>query len=187
MAAERITATFLVPTMIYRLLDRPRADGELATLRLAIYGASAMSAARLAEGIRRWGPVFMQLYGQVEAPNTISVLRIAEHDVGAGNPSRLAQLRPQPTLNVNVSLMTPDGRPVPDGTVGEICVSGPLLMDGYLDDPAATAAAFRDGWLRTGDVAVRDCDGFLTIVDLDQGHDRVRAGSTSLPVTSSGR
>jgi fatty-acyl-CoA synthase len=161
-AAERITATFLVPTMIYRLLDRPRADGELASLRLAIYGASAMSATRLAEGIRRWGPVFMQLYGQVEAPNTISVLRIAEHDVG--DPGRLASCG-RPTLNVDVSLMTPDGRPVPDGTVGEICVSGPLLMDGYLDDPFATAAAFRDGWLRTGDVAVRDPDGFLTIVD----------------------
>jgi fatty-acyl-CoA synthase len=161
-AAEQITATFLVPTMIYRLLDRPRADGELASLRLAIYGASAMSATRLAEGIRRWGPVFMQLYGQVEAPNTISVLRIAEHDVG--DPSRLASCG-RPTLNVDLALMTPDGQPVPDGTVGEICVSGPLLMDGYLDDPVATAAAFRDGWLRTGDVAVRDPDGFLTIVD----------------------
>jgi fatty-acyl-CoA synthase len=161
-AAERITATFLVPTMIYRLLDHPRTDGELASLRLAIYGASPMSATRLAEGIRRWGPVFMQLYGQVEAPNTISVLRIAEHD--AGNPSRLATCG-RPTLNVDVSLMTPDGRPVPDGSVGEICVRGPLLMDGYLDDPVATAAAFRDGWLRTGDLAVRDDDGFLTIVD----------------------
>jgi fatty-acyl-CoA synthase len=161
-AVERITATFLVPTMIYRLLDRPPVDGELASLRLAIYGASAMSAARLAEGIRRWGPVFMQLYGQVEAPNTISVLRIAEHDVA--DPGRLASCG-RPTLNVNVALMTPDGRPVPDGAVGEICVSGPLLMDGYLDEPAATAAAFRDGWLRTGDVAVRDPDGFLTIVD----------------------
>jgi fatty-acyl-CoA synthase len=161
-AAERITATFLVPTMIYRLLDRPRTDGELATLRLAIYGASPMSATRLAAGIRRWGPVFMQLYGQVEAPNTISVLRIAEHDVG--NPGRLASCG-RPTLNVDVALMTPDGQPVPDGTVGEICVRGPLLMDGYLDDPGATAAAFRDGWLRTGDLAVRDRDGFLTIVD----------------------
>jgi fatty-acyl-CoA synthase len=161
-AAERITATFLVPTMIYRLLDRPLADGELGSLRLAIYGASAMSPTRLAAAIRRWGPVFMQLYGQVEAPNTISVLRIAEHEVG--DPSRLASCG-RPTLNVDVALMTPEGRPVPDGAAGEICVRGPLLMDGYLDDPAATAAAFRDGWLRTGDVAVRDPDGFLTIVD----------------------
>jgi fatty-acyl-CoA synthase len=161
-AAERITATFLVPTMIYRLLDRPLADGELGSLRLAIYGASAMSPTRLAAAIRRWGPVFMQLYGQVEAPNTISVLRIAEHEVG--DPSRLASCG-RPTLNVDVALMTPEGRLVPDGAAGEICVRGPLLMDGYLDDPAATAAAFRDGWLRTGDVAVRDPDGFLTIVD----------------------
>lgn len=161
-AAEGITATFLVPTMIYRLLEHPRTDGELESLRVVIYGASAMSATRLAEAIGRWGPLFMQLYGQVEAPNTISVLRIAEHDVT--DLQRLASCG-RPTLNVEVALLAPDGTPVPTGEVGEICVRGPLLMDGYLEDPAATAAALRDGWLHTGDMALADANGFLTIVD----------------------
>ena len=54
---------------------------------------------------------------------------------------------------------------VPDGTPGEICVRGPLLMAGYLNKPEETAAAFEGGWLHTGDVAVRSADGFLRIVD----------------------
>jgi fatty-acyl-CoA synthase len=161
--SERITATFLVPTMIYRLLDRPPSDdGDLGTLRLIIYGAAAISPHRLAAGLGRWGPIFMQLYGQVEAPNTICTLRIAEHR--ADDPARLASCG-RPTLNVEVALMDADGVPVPPGLAGEICVRGPLVMDGYLDDPAATSAAMRDGWLRTGDLAVSDDDGYLTIVD----------------------
>lgn len=161
--AEDITATFLVPTMIYRLLERPAADdADLTSLKLIIYGAAAMSATRLAEGIARWGLIFMQLYGQVEAPNTICTLRIAEHK--ADDLARLASCG-RPTMHVEVALMDFDGIRVPVGEAGEICVRGPLLMDGYLDDPAATKAAMRDGWLRTGDMAVSDADGYLTIVD----------------------
>jgi fatty-acyl-CoA synthase len=55
--------------------------------------------------------------------------------------------------------------PVPDGEPGEICVQGPLLMSGYLNKPDQTAEAFAGGWLHTGDVAVREGDGFLRIVD----------------------
>jgi fatty-acyl-CoA synthase len=60
--------------------------------------------------------------------------------------------------------MDADCNPVPDGEPGEICVQAPLVMDGYRD-PELTAEAFRGGWLHTGDVAVRDPDGFLRIVD----------------------
>lgn len=161
--AERITATFLVPTMIYRLLERSSSDdADLAGLRLIIYGAAAISAVRLAEGILRWGPIFMQLYGQVEAPNTICTLKISEHR--ADDLARLASCG-RPTMNVEVALMDAVGTRVPLGEPGEICVRGPLLMDGYLDDPVATSAAIRDGWLRTGDMAISNADGFLTIVD----------------------
>jgi acyl-CoA synthetase (AMP-forming)/AMP-acid ligase II len=121
-----------------------------------------MSAERLDEGLRRWGQVFMQLYGQVEAPNTICTLRIADHVQGA--MERLSSCG-RPALAIDVTLLDDDGHSVADGQPGEICVRGPLVMDGYLDDPAATRESVRDGWLRTGDIAVRDGDGFLRIID----------------------
>jgi fatty-acyl-CoA synthase len=159
----RINCMQLVPTMIYALLDHPRfGEFDLSSLETIFYGASAISPARLKEAIERIGPVFFQFYGQQEAPMTITVLRKAEHDVN--DLRRLASCgRPVPW--VRVELLDANQRPVPDGEPGEICVQGPLVMDGYRDDPELTAEAFRGGWLHTGDVAVRDPGGFLRIVD----------------------
>jgi fatty-acyl-CoA synthase len=93
---------------------------------------------------------------------TITVLRKAEHDVN--DWKRLASCgRPVPW--VRVELLDSNQCPVPDGEPGEICVQGPLVMDGYREDPEQTAEALRGGWLHTGDVAVRDPGGFLRIVD----------------------
>jgi fatty-acyl-CoA synthase len=66
---------------------------------------------------------------------------------------------------VRVALLNDAHEPVADGEPGEICVQGPLLMSGYLNKPEQTAEVFAGGWLHTGDVAVRDADGFLRIVD----------------------
>jgi fatty-acyl-CoA synthase len=66
---------------------------------------------------------------------------------------------------VRVALLDDNCQPVPDGEPGEICVQGPLLMSGYLNQPELTKDVFKGGWLHTGDVAVRDPDGYLRIVD----------------------
>ncbi len=162
--AHRITSTFLVPTMIYVLLDSPARQGaDLSSLQLVIYGASPMSPARLVEGMKVFGPVFMQLYAQSEAPNTVTVLHQHEHDP-EHHPERLASCG-TPCAGVQVRLLDDDGREVPDGEVGEICVRGPLVMQGYWNKPDETAQAFRHGWLYTGDMARRDADGYLYIVD----------------------
>ena len=159
----RINCMLVVPTMIYALLDHPRfSEFDLSSLETIFYGASAISPARLKEAIERIGPVFFQFYGQAEAPMTITVLRKAEHDVN--DLRRLASCgRPVPW--VRVELLDSNQRAVPDGEPGEICVQGPLVMDGYRDNPELTAEAFKGGWLHTGDVAVRDPGGFLRIVD----------------------
>jgi fatty-acyl-CoA synthase len=160
---HRINCMMLVPTMIYALLDHPRfGEFDLSSLETVFYGASAISPVRLQEAIRRIGPVFFQFYGQAEAPMSITVLRKADHDVN--DLKRLASCG-RPTPWVQVELMDADGRPVPDGEPGEICVRGPLVMDGYRDNPELTAETFRGGWLHTGDVAVRDPGGFLRIID----------------------
>jgi fatty-acyl-CoA synthase len=160
---QRINCMLLVPTMIYAILDHPRfAEFDLSSLETVFYGASAISPARLKEAIERIGPVFSQFYGQAEAPMVITLLRKADHDVG--DPRRLASCgRPTPWLHVE--LLDAENRPVPDGEPGEICVRGPLVMDGYRNDPQLTAETFRGGWHHTGDVAVRDPGGFLRIVD----------------------
>ncbi|MFD4369906.1 AMP-binding protein [Rhodococcus sp. NPDC058521] len=159
----KISATMLVPTMIYMLLDHPdMAKRDVSSLETLFYGASAMSPARLKEGIEKLGPVFFQFYGQTECGMTISVLRKEEHL--ADDPERLATCgRAVPWLDVK--LLDDDLHEVPQGELGEICVRGPLIMKGYWNKPEETAEAFRGGWLHTGDVARRDREGFMTIVD----------------------
>jgi fatty-acyl-CoA synthase len=160
---QRITATMLVPTMIYVLLDHPRLESaDLSSLEVLYYGAAAMSPSRLEEGMERLGPVFFQFYGQAECPMTITVLRRDEH--APGNRQRLATCgRPVPWLDV--ALLDDEGNEVPGGEPGEICVRGPLVMKEYLNKPEQTAETFKFGWLHTGDVARADEEGFLTIVD----------------------
>jgi fatty-acyl-CoA synthase len=159
----RINCMLMVPTMIYALLDHPRfQEFDLSSLETVFYGASSIAPARLKEAIERIGPVFSQFYGQAEAPMAITLLRKGEHDVK--DLRRLASCgRPSPW--VRVELRDANDRPVPDGQPGEICVQGPLVMDGYRDNPELTAQTLQGGWLHTGDVAVRDPGGFLRIVD----------------------
>ena len=160
---RRINCIMLVPTMIYALLDHPRfGEFDLSSLETVFYGASAISPARLKEAIQRIGPVFFQFYGQAECPMAITVMRKAEHDV---NDSRRLASCGRPVPWVHVELLDPNNCPVPDGSPGEICVRGPLVMDGYRDSPELTVQTFSGGWLHTGDVAVRDPGGFLRIID----------------------
>jgi fatty-acyl-CoA synthase len=159
----RITATMLVPTMIYTLLDHPGlATADLSSLEVVYYGASAIWPARLQEAIERLGPIFFQFYGQNECPMTVTVLRKDEHI-----PNDLDRLgscgRPVPWLHV--ALLDDDLNPVAQGEPGEICVRGPLVMKEYWNRPQETEEAFRGGWLHTGDLAREDGDGFYTIVD----------------------
>jgi fatty-acyl-CoA synthase len=159
----KINCLMLVPTMIYALLDHPRFDEfDLSSLETVFYGASAISPARLKEAIERVGPVFMQFYGQAEAPMAVTIMRKRDHTVD--DPLRLASCgRPVPW--VNVALLDSENQTVADGEPGEICVRGPLVMNGYRNLPELTEQAFDGGWLHSGDVAVRDHDGFLRIID----------------------
>lgn len=157
---QKITATMLVPSMIYALMDHPDSHTrDLSSLETVYYGASAMNPVRLAEAIERFGPIFAQYYGQSEAPMVITYLAKGEHDA-----ARLTSCG-RPTLFARTALLDGDGNPVPPGEVGEICVSGPLLSAGYWNLPEETAKTFAGGWLHTGDMAREDEDGFWYIVD----------------------
>lgn len=158
--AQQITATILVPSMIYALLDHPRSRAaDLHSLQLILYGASPIAPTRLAEALELFGPILQQTYGQTEAPNTIATLLPADH-----RPGRLTSIG-TPYTGIQVALADDNGQPVAIGERGEICVRGPLVMDGYWRRPEETADAIRDGWLRTGDVAYADDEGFLYLSD----------------------
>lgn len=162
--AEKINSCFLVPTIIYGLIDAAdvRAKHDLSSLDMIVYGAAPMSPDRLMEGMKIFGRVFVQLYGQTEAPQIITTLRKVDHD--PENPRRLGSCG-RPSATVDVKLFDSEMNEVGVEEPGEICVRGTLVMNGYWKRPDATEETFRGGWLHTGDVAVKDRDGYLYIVD----------------------
>jgi len=160
---HRITCCMLVPVMIYALQGHPRyKTADMSSMETIIYGASPISPTKLAEAIEHWGPIFFQFFGQTEAPMVITHLKKADHDLS--KPERLASCgRPVPWMHV--ALLDADNLPVAPGESGEICVRGPLVMNGYKGLPVETAEALSGGWLHTGDVGRFDDEGFLYIVD----------------------
>lgn len=163
---HRVTHTFLPPTLIYMVLGHDALDRtDLSSLQCFWYGAAPMSTARLTEALAKIGPM-AQLFGQSEAPMMISTMSPADHrrPDGTVHTGRLASAgRPSPL--VTVAILDEDGRPVPQGERGEICVRGSLVMAGYYRNPEATAEASAHGWHHTGDIGFLDDEGFLHIVD----------------------
>ncbi|MDH5858444.1 AMP-binding protein [Lampropedia aestuarii] len=160
---ERIGFTFIVPTMLYALLDDPRtALADLSSLQALVYGAAPASPARIRQALDCFGPVLVQTFGQSEAPNTI--LLLDQHDHESADARRLASAgRPFPGLDV--ALLDPHNKPVAVGEIGELCLRGPLVMSGYWGQDAQTAQALAGGWLHTGDMGMQDAQGYFFIVD----------------------
>jgi fatty-acyl-CoA synthase len=162
-AEHRITATMLVPAMLYALQGHARYEtADMSSMETIFYGASPMSPAKLAQAIEHWGPIFFQYYGQTEAPMVLAHMKKGEHDLT--KPERLASCG-RPVSWMHVALLDDDNQPVARGESGEICTRGPLVMNGYKDLAGETAEALSGQWLHTGDVGRFDDDGFLYIVD----------------------
>ena len=163
----RITLTFMVPTMIYRLLDVMETlhDEPMSiSLRTMVYGAAPITVARLEQGMKWLGPVFLQLYGQSEAPDFITRLRKEDHVRGLTDPSKLASCG-QPVMMAQVCIVNDQGNPVAPGEVGEVIAKTPYNMAGYLHLPEKTQEVLKDGWLYTGDMGYQDDDGYVYLVD----------------------
>ncbi|WP_323118448.1 AMP-binding protein [Burkholderia alba] len=163
---ERVTHTFLPPTVIYMLLDHPQLPStDLGSLQCFWYGAAPISVERLVEALGKIGPM-AQLFGQTEAPMMVSTLAPKDHYRPDGSIAieRLSSAG-RPTPLVEVGIMDADGRLLATGERGEIVVRGSLVMDGYYQNADATDAAFAHGWHHTGDIGYLDDDNFLYIVD----------------------
>jgi len=170
-ADEALTWTFLVPTMLYRLLDADRDLAPLSSLDRILYGAAPIRTDRLQEAIDRVGPIFHQFYGQTEVPNLIASFPPQEHERAheADDVDRLASAGTA-CLRATVTIRDREtGERLPAGEVGEVVVAAPYAFDGYHGRPAETADVRRDGWVHTGDVGVLDEDGYLTLLDRESG------------------
>jgi fatty-acyl-CoA synthase/long-chain acyl-CoA synthetase len=168
--SRSISWTFMVPTMIYRLLDHADLDSfDTSTLETLVYGAAPMTANRLKEGIEAFGSVFLQFYGQTEVPNLITTFGKQEHKhaIDAGLEERLESAG-QPCLMADVKIVDYEsGDELPQGEIGEILTTAPYTMDEYFQRPEKTDETLVDGWIRTGDIGRIDEDGFVYLLDRD--------------------
>ena len=154
--AYRPTLFFGVPAMYIRLLELPPAQAQAIgrVLRLAVSGSAPLPAEVLEKFRALYGHTILERYGMTETLMNV------------GNPyhgERRAGTVGLPLPHVAVKICDDAGAPVPDGTSGELWVRGPNVCSGYWRRPDATAAAWQDGWFRTGDIGVRAPDGYITL------------------------
>lgn len=184
--AGEADSLFAPPTVWIGLSNHPDfATRELGGLRKAYYGASIMPVPVLERlRARLPGLAFYNCFGQSEIGPLATVLGPDEHEGRMDSCGR-------PVLFVEANVVDENGDEVPDGTAGEVVYRSPQLCEGYWHKPAETKEAFRDGWFRSGDLAVRDAEGYFTVVDrvkdvINSGecsslHGRSRTRSTPIP------
>jgi fatty-acyl-CoA synthase len=112
--------------------------------------------------LRKLGPVIVQYFGLGEVTGNITVLPPAQHTLEDGPDARIGTCGFERT-GMQVQIQDDEGREVPPGQTGEICVIGPAVFAGYYENPEANAKAFRNGWFRTGDLGHMDEQGFVYI------------------------
>jgi acyl-CoA synthetase (AMP-forming)/AMP-acid ligase II len=174
--AHANVGAFLAPTMIRRLrVEAERSGRRPKGLRSILYGGGPMYLDEIKKSLATFGPVFQQLYGQGESPMTITALTRADHE-GADDAtlSSVGWTR----SGVEVAVVDASGRPLPPGEIGEIVCRGDVVMSGYWNKPEATAAAFLDGWLLTGDMGFMDESGRLTL--RDRSKDVIISGGSNI-------
>jgi acyl-CoA synthetase (AMP-forming)/AMP-acid ligase II len=160
--AEKINHAFLAPALLQMLMQTPEiAVADLSSMKSLLYGASPISEDLLARARERFRCAFMQGYGLTEATGGVTVLTNADHDPARGKLRSCGVALPGVELKIAAS----DGAEVPRGAIGEVVIRSPVVTKGYWAKPDATAAAIRDGWLRTGDAAYMDEDGYIFIYD----------------------
>ncbi|MEU7576218.1 acyl-CoA synthetase [Streptomyces sp. NPDC041068] len=158
--AGRADSLFAPPTVWIGLSRHPGfATRDLGALRKAYYGASIMPVPVL-ERLRSRLPElgFYNCFGQSEIGPLATVLGPDEHEGRMDSCGR-------PVLFVEARVVDEHGQEVPDGTQGEVVYRSPQLCEGYWGKPEETEEAFRDGWFHSGDLAVRDAEGYFTVVD----------------------
>ncbi len=171
---------FFAPTMVHRLINDPRIKtSDTKNLKNLIYGGGPMYLEDLRKALEILGPKLSQIYGQGEAPMTITAVNKAMH--ADSNHSRYFERLGStgvPRSGVEVKVFDTDDEDLPAGEIGEVVCRGDIVMAGYWRDPEATAATLKNGWLHTGDLGSFDTQGFLTLKD--RSKDLIISGGSNI-------
>jgi long-chain acyl-CoA synthetase len=165
---ERATHAFVVPTMLKRLMEYENfSKHDIGSLKLITYGAAPMPYEVVCRAIEVFSCDLMNAYGQTESTSSLTYLGPDDHRLNGSdeeNAKKLHRLRSvgRPMDDVEVAILDPSGKRLPQGDEGEICVMSARVMKEYLN-AEDTASAIVDGWLHTGDVGYLDEDGYLFI------------------------
>ncbi len=170
---------FMAPTQIVKLLeDFEPGKYDISSLQAICYGGAPIYVDQLKQAMQAFGPIFVQLYGQGEAPITITGMSGERHrELLANNDPRIGSAG-QTRTDVAAHCVDENDNPLPPGQAGEVVARGDVVMPGYWQNPEATAEALRGGWLHTGDIGYFDDQGYLFL--LDRAKDMVISGGNNV-------
>ncbi len=163
---HRVTVTVVVPTVLNRLVNHEHLDRyDISSLKLLSYGASPMPETLLRRAMDRLpGVSFLQSYGMTEL-SPVATMLMPRYHTFEGPDAGFTRSAGQPVFNADVAIKDANGHELPPGVVGEVCVRGPMVMQGYWRAPELSAQVLRNGYMHTGDAGYLDERGFLFLVD----------------------
>ncbi|CAD5369705.1 Acyl-CoA synthetase (AMP-forming)/AMP-acid ligase II [Rubrivivax sp. A210] len=161
---HRVSNLFTVPTIVKALVEHPAVDRhDHSSLRFVIYAGAPMYRADQRLALRKLGPVLVQYFGLGEVTGCITVLPAHMHSADDASPDANIGSCGRPRTGMEIAILDPGMQPLPVGEVGEICVRGPAVFNGYHGNTEASARALRGGWFHTGDLGRLDGRGLLSI------------------------
>jgi len=175
--SQKVTCTWIVPTMIHDLLACPDLGRyNTRSLRVIYYGGANLSPELFGKARKAFSCQFSLGFGLTEASPIISMLRPEDHE--SEEVERLLRSCGRPAFNVEIRIVDEQGRELPRGQVGEIAVRGPNVMRGYWRMDEETQKTLRGGWLHTGDLARMDEEDFIFL--LDRKKDMIKSGGENI-------
>ncbi|BCH29878.1 fatty-acid--CoA ligase [Mesorhizobium sp. L-8-10] len=176
---ERCSITVLVPTMLTDLLSSGLIPNfNCSSIRQLGYGSAPLPPSTVREAMKAFGCRFLQMYGTTELMGMAMMMTASEHEAGLTSGHKCLESAGRPLFYVDVKIVDEEGNDVPNGAEGELLIKTEYVIPAYWNQNLNYAETVRDGWLHTGDIAVRDDDGFIYMKD--RAKFRIKSGGYNI-------